>query len=128
MNLVADPVARPGKFQAVLLRHGLNEPVVIGVHETGLQGVVVDVGHRKVRLHPGHPHGLEFQIGHGAGRILGQSLVNAETDFRSRRHIPFSQMRLDDFLCNCKSHFSASFRISMFYFSSSMLLMLFWAC
>ena len=43
MNLVTDPVARPGKDKAVLGCKGLQETVVITILKAGLEGIVVHI-------------------------------------------------------------------------------------
>ena len=87
MYLMTDAVARTGEIQAVLLRYGLDEPVVIRILEAGLEGIMVDICYGQFRLHPRYTHGLEFQISHGAGRILCQSLVYLQSDFAAHGHV-----------------------------------------
>ena len=65
VHLVANAVARAGEVNAMLLRHGLNVSVVVGVLKAGLQGVVVDVRHGALGFDPIDPHSLEFQVRHG---------------------------------------------------------------
>ena len=61
--------------------------MVVGVFKTGLERVVVDVGDRALGAHALHAHRLEFQVGHRAGRILRQGLVDAQTDLMPRLHL-----------------------------------------
>ena len=94
VHLVADPVAGAGEADAVLLRHGLDIAVVVGVLEAALEGVVVDVGHGQLGAHPLDAHGLEFEVGHGAGGVLGQGLVDAQGDLAAGGHVPGDEVVL----------------------------------
>ena len=107
MHLVADAVAGAGEPDAVLGGNGLDIAVVVGVFKAGLQGVVVDIGHGPLGFHPVDAHGFKFQIGHGAGGILGQGLVNAQGHLSPRLHAAADQMGGDQLFCQCLSHGSA---------------------
>ena len=120
VDLVADAVAGAGEVQAVLLCHGLDVPVVVGVLKAGLQGVVVDVGHAALRPHPGDAHGLKLQVGHGARGVLGQRLVDAQGYLAAGGHVPADQMRSDDFLSNGQA--------AHFVFPPIILFMACWRC
>ena len=109
MHLMADAVAGTGEADAVLFGDTADVAVVIRIFKAGLQGVVVDVGDRQLGTHTLGAHCLKLQIGHGAGCILGQGLVDAQADFRADRHIARNQMRLDDFLCYCVTHIFSLF-------------------
>ena len=100
MELVADAVAGLRVDDAVLLGHGLQEIVVVGVLEADLDGVVVDVGDRKVVLDVLHAHRLKLEIGHRAGRILRQRLVNANSDLGILRGIAFYKVSGKNLLHN----------------------------
>ena len=50
MHLMADAVAGAGEPDAVLVGDGLDVPVIVGVFKAGLEGVVVDIGHRPLRF------------------------------------------------------------------------------
>ena len=110
MELVADAVAGAGEPDAVLCRHGLEVLVVVGVHEAALQCVVIHIGDGEFGFHLGDAHGLEFQIGHGAGGILGQGLVDFQGDFAAGGHFARNQVGADDLLCNCLTHFDETSR------------------
>ena len=81
--------------------------MVVGIFKTGLQGVVVDIGHGSLCFDPVNAHGLKFQIGHGAGGVLCQGLVNAQSHLSSRLHATADQMGGDQLFCQCLSHDSA---------------------
>ena len=111
MDLVADAVARTGEIDPVLLGHGLDVAVVVGVFKAALQGIVVNIGHTALCSNPGHAHGLELQIGHGAGGVLSEGLVNAEANVRAYGHFAADQVALNDFLRDGFSHNTRSFYI-----------------
>jgi len=80
--------------------------VVVGVLKADLDGVMVDVADTQVGLDPGQPHGLELQVGHRSGGVLGQGLVDADGDLLPWCPLAFHDMRLDDLLGYTFSHFS----------------------
>ena len=61
---------------------------------------MVDVGDRKLGFDAGNIHGLEFEVGHGPGRILSQGLVDPDRDGLAGFAAAFHKMRFDDFLNN----------------------------
>ena len=87
--------------------NGLDVAVVVGVFKAGLQGIVVNIGDRPFCFHPVNAHGFKFQIGHGAGGVLGQGLVNAQSHFRAGFHTAADQMGGNQLFCQCLSHGSA---------------------
>ena len=95
---VADPVARPGEPESKALARAVEEDVVVGVAEVGLQEVVVDVLHRDLRAHPVQVHGLQLEHDDGSGGVLGERLVDAEPDLGTRRHLPLDQVVSDQLL------------------------------
>ena len=99
LHLVADPVPGLRAPDPVLLRNALDVLVVVRVFKTGLQRVVVDVGHAPAGLHPADPHGFKLKIRHRAGAVLGQGLVNPDGNFLSGRQFPADQMVGQNFLC-----------------------------
>ena len=84
VHLVADAVAGPREEDTVFRGNVLEEPVVVGVLESGLQGVVVHVAHRELGLDAFDADGLELEVGHGPGGVLGQGLVDPECAFDVR--------------------------------------------
>ena len=83
MHLVADAVAGAGKAYAVLFCDRADKAVVVGVFKARLKRVVVYVSHALFCLYPRYAHGLVFDIRHGAGGVLGESLVNADCNLVS---------------------------------------------
>ena len=80
--------------------------MIVRIFKAGLNGVMVDIGHRFFCFHPIDAHSLKLQICHGAGGILGQGLVDPDRDFIAGLHVTADQMLLDDLLRQCISHFS----------------------
>ena len=66
--------------------------MVVGVLEIGLQHVVVDVADRELGAHSRQAHGLELQVGHRAGGVLGQRLVDAHADLAAGFHLAGDEM------------------------------------
>jgi len=104
MHLMADAVARRRVVQAELAGRALQEDVVVRVLEVRLEHVVIHVADRQLGLHTRNADGLELQVGHCAGRVLGQGLVNADADLRSFPQLALDDMRGDDLLGNSVSH------------------------
>ena len=104
VHLMADTIAGTGEPDAVLGCHRLQIPVVVRIFKAALQGVVVHIGHAQLSFYLGNPHGFKFQIGHGAGGILGQGLVNPQGNLLTGFHNAVYQVGLDDFLCNGHCH------------------------
>ena len=94
---MADAVAGLGQPNPVIGRSTLNKEVVVKIFRSALQHIVVDVGHGPLGADAGRIHCLQFQIGHGPGRVLRQGLVYFQTDFIPGNHFSIHQMRRDDF-------------------------------
>ena len=110
VHLMADAVAGTREPDAVLCGHGLQIAVVVRVFKAGLQRVVVDVGHAQLGLYARDAHRLKLEIGHRAGRVLRERLVNAQGDLAAGGHVAVQQMCADDFLSQCLTHGDPSFR------------------
>ena len=67
VDLVANTIARLGKSDAVLAGNRLDVHVVVGVFETGWQGIVVDVGDGEVRFDARDIDRFELEISHRPG-------------------------------------------------------------
>ena len=93
VQLVADAVAALGVDDAVLLRDGLEEVMVVCVLEADLHSVVVDVADGEVRLHARNSHRLELQVRHRAGRVLRECLVDADPELGVLRWIALNEVR-----------------------------------
>ena len=66
--------------------------MIIRIFEPLLQCQVVHVGHGQFGLDFLYAHGFELQVGHCTHGILGQGLVDFDTDFASGRHLAGNQM------------------------------------
>ena len=104
VNGMADPVARPAVPDAELFARAKQKQVVVGILEIRLQQIVIDVLGRHLGLGPGNLHGLKLQHHHGSGGILGQGLIDAQSNFLPRRHFPVHQVSLDQLLGNVLFH------------------------
>jgi len=91
--------------------------VVVGVLEAGLQGVVVDVGHAALGFHAGYVHGLELQVSHGAGGVLGKGLVDAQGYIGpgGGEFTAPNQVGLDEFLRQVQRHIKYLLLYLLFY-------------
>ena len=78
--------------------------MVVRVLEAGLEGVVVDVRHAPLRLHLPDPHRFKFDVGHGAGRVLGQGLIDLQPDLAPLLERAVHRMRFQDFFRQSESH------------------------
>jgi hypothetical protein len=88
VHRVADPVPRAAIPQAEALAGRLQEKVIVGILEIGLDQVVVHVLDRDVRLDALETQGFQFQHHQRAGGVLGQGLVDAQADFLAGDHFP----------------------------------------
>jgi hypothetical protein len=70
VQVVADAVTGTGVVDAVFCCEGLQEAVVVGVLEVQLNDVVVHVLEGQGYPDSVHPHPLELQTSHRAGRVL----------------------------------------------------------
>jgi hypothetical protein len=104
MYLVANSVASPGEVDAILGGSSLQVFVVVGVFETDLNGIVVDIANAQFRLYSGQAHRLELQVSHCASSILRQGLVDFDGHFLSRRPVPFHNVSLNNLLCYTLAH------------------------
>ncbi len=81
MDLVRHAVAGVAVVNAVSSAGRLQKLVIIGVLVVGLEEVMIDILHSQFYLDPIQPEGFKFQHGHGAGGILEQRVVDADSHF-----------------------------------------------
>jgi len=93
---VADAVARAGEDHAVARRDGAQVAVVVCVLEADLHGVVVDVRDRQVGLDLFEAHRLELQVGHRAGGVLREGLVDTDADLAAFHVLAFFEVGNED--------------------------------
>ena len=84
MHLVADAVSGAGEDDTVFNGNRLQIFMVVCILEADLNRVMIDVADRQFRLDFRQAGGFELQVGHGAGCILGERLIDLDGDFRSR--------------------------------------------
>ena len=92
----------------MLLGNRTDVLVVVRVFKTGLKGVVVNIGNRAFGLDLVDSHGLKLQVRHGTRSVLGQGLIDFQTDLLALHHFPIDQMCFQNFFCNRHSHCLAS--------------------
>ena len=108
LQLMADTVSRTGEPDTVLCCNALDVPVIVRILETGLQCIMIDIGHGPLRPNLIHAHGFKLQIRHGSGGILGQRLIDSKTNLFPGLHFPGKQMLFNNLLRNCLTHFYCS--------------------
>ena len=69
--------------------------MVVGVLESHLEGVMVDIADRELGRESFDAHGLELEIGHGARRVLGQGLVDADADLAAALPLALDEVGLE---------------------------------
>ena len=104
VNLVADAVAGFRAEDAVLVGDALQVPVIVGVLEAVLQGVVVDVRNR-AGFDTSVGNRFVLQVGHRAEHVLRQGLVDANLDFSARFQFPGNQVCAEDFFKKISAQF-----------------------
>src|SRR5919106_468689 len=104
VDVVGDPVTRPGEHGPVSGRAGLEEEVVVGILVIELDHVVVHVLHDQRDLDPVPPELLELHPRHGAGGVLQKDLVHPVGDGLCGRERPRDQMLAQDLLHDVLRH------------------------
>ena len=99
LHLMADTVSRFGAENPVLLCHALNILVIIRVFKSRLQGVVIDIGNALHCPHTADAHRLELQVGHRAGGVLCQGLVDPDRYLFAGLRNPADQVCVQNLLC-----------------------------
>ena len=83
VDLVANPIPGPREDDPIFGRYILKKIVVVGILETYLEHIVIDIADRPFGLHSVHAQRLELKVSHGSGRILGQCLIDLDEGFAS---------------------------------------------
>ena len=99
MDLVADAVAWTAVGDAEVFGSTLDEEMVVKIFRAALQHVVVDVGHGAFGFYTVDAHGFQLEIRHRTGGILGEGLVNAQTDLVAWFHFTIGEMGSEDLFC-----------------------------
>jgi hypothetical protein len=85
--------------------------MVLGILAIGLQQVVIDVLDRHVGSRPVKAERVQLEHHHGAGRVLGERLVDAQCDLVPGRHGAGDQVSCDQFLGDVVPHDAPPVRI-----------------
>ena len=109
VNLVADSVTRTGEIEAILFGKALEEQVVVRILVVGLDSVMVNIGYRKLSLHPLDTDSLELQVYHGSSCILSQGLVDLYGNLFSSLHLAGDKVLLNNLISKVFLHFSHLF-------------------
>ena len=104
VHRVADTVARLAEPEAEPAARALEEHVVVGVAEVGLEDVVVDVLGRHLGVRPVEAHRLELEHDHRARGVLGECLVDPDADLGAGGHLAVDDVLGDELLRNVSSH------------------------
>ena len=96
VDVMADAVPGAREPGAVLRRHRLQEPMVVGILEVDLEDVVVDVDDRCLHLDALDLEELELHHRHRPGGVLGECLVDAEPDLGARDELAPDEVLLQD--------------------------------
>jgi hypothetical protein len=92
MHMMGHAIAGGGENDAELRGTGLQESMVVGVARIRLDDIMVDVADRSLWFDRINPQRFEFQIHYGSSRVLGQSLVDCQTDFSTFGEFSFHEV------------------------------------
>ena len=62
--------------------------MIIGIFIIGLKEIVVNIAYREFCLNTSNVHGLKFEVCECSRGILGEGLIDADTDLST--HLPFT--------------------------------------
>ena len=82
--------------------------MIISITEIGLQQIMIHILGGKLGFDPRYPHSFKLQHHHRTGGILGQGLIDLQTDFFTCFHPTANQMGFDQFLGYVSSHLANS--------------------
>jgi hypothetical protein len=84
----------------------LEVAMIVGVLETDLNRVMINIADGKFGSNPRDIHGFKLQISHGSRGILGQGLIDPDTDLHAGPATSGREMRDDNFFSNRFPHMS----------------------
>ncbi len=70
MNLMTDSVSRSREVYPILRRHRLEESMIIGVFESDLKRIMIDIADGEHRFNPIDTQRLKLKVDHRSGGIL----------------------------------------------------------
>src|SRR5680860_123469 len=97
MNLVANPVAGPGKIRAIFSCHPLQITVVVSIFKGVLQRIVVNITDRQLRVNARDIHRSKLKISHCTSSILSKGLIDLKRDLFAGNHLTLNKMGFDYF-------------------------------
>ena len=104
VHLMTDTITWSGVINAIFRGNILQVDVVISVAKIALQHVVIDVADCDFRLDRRDPEGFELEVDHGARGVLGQRLIDGQTDLGALLKLAFDQVFAQDLLGNRVFH------------------------
>ena len=104
VHRVTDAVARLAEPQAEPAARALEEHVVVGVAEVGLEDVVVDVLGRHLGVRPVEAHRLELEHDHGITVDRYNFDFFSDADLGARVHLAVDDVLGDELLRHVSSH------------------------
>jgi hypothetical protein len=104
MHRMADAVSRPTVPQSELAAGAAQKKMVVGIFKVRLQKVVIDILGREFGLDSRDLHRFEFEHDHRSGGVLGEGLIDFETDLVTGVHTSFNQVAFDKFVCDRVTH------------------------
>ena len=104
VHRVTDAVAGLAEPEPEPAARALEEHMVVGVAEVGLEDVVVDVLGRQLRVRPVEAHRLQLEHDHRAGGVLRERLVDPDADLGAGGHLAVDDVLGDELLRNVSTH------------------------
>jgi len=78
--------------------------MIVGVAEISLQHIVVGITDRQLCAHSRQAQSLELQVGHSAGGVLGEGLVDTQADLDAGLELAADEVFADDLGCQAVTH------------------------
>jgi hypothetical protein len=101
---MAHAVPRLAEPEPEATARALQEHVVVGVAEVGLEDVVIDVLRRQLRVGVIEVHRLELEHDDRAGGVLGEGLVDPDRDLGTWGQVAVDAVVGDELLRNVSTH------------------------
>ena len=79
---------------------------------------MINIGDAALGFYPVDSHRLKFQICHGTGCILRQSLIDPNPDLSPFFQFTVDNMLFEDFFSNCITHSKNPFLLRIFIFKN----------
>jgi hypothetical protein len=95
VDRMADAVPWAAEPEPKSLAGALQKKVIVCVLMIGLDQILINILNGNLGLRPFQIHGFQFQHDQSAGCVLGQRLIDANSNHFSGHHIALEQMTLD---------------------------------